>query len=541
MKKLLLLASLFLSVGFLAFAIPNAQAATTVTFGSSAKMFAPNCFCKEDVVPYKLATYCGPMNSCNGETGTQKVNVATGKYNVKVNVGSLTNSQKFEVLIVTINGKDYTVPDLGGNSASTGTAVYNLGTLQLSGNVTFKAHHKYANIFTGKWYSEAYNKVGSGDAMESIIINSIVLAPITAPVLPTCVINANPATINSGGQSTLTWSSTNATSFSINQNIGSVSTRGTRVVKPTQTTLYTATATGVGGRATCSTRVQVNVLHPAITITKDDNDNSDDTQTVTNGGSATFKITVTNTGNAILKNVVISDPRVSDCNRNASQTKNLYAGDYFDPNESFNYTCTDSSVTASYINTAQVTASPVNNTASLTDSDNSSITVANTPPPPPGPKPKDKDEDEECKGEIGDYVWLDSNGNEKQDDNEKGLDGVHVKLTFGNKTLTTTTNNKGHYSFKHLCKDDYAVHIKDNDVADLTQTYDPDNTKNNKTDVSLQNDHDSYMKADFGYKGKRVAPATGSGSIAIYLAALLSIVALLTYIRIKTKKMAYQK
>jgi hypothetical protein len=539
MKKLLLIALLLVSA---LIAAPQAQAATTVTFGSSAKMFAPNCFCKEDVVPYNLATYCGPMNSCNGATGTQTVNVASGNYRVKVNVGSLTASQKYEVAIVTVNGKDYTVPDLGGNATSTKTAVYDLGIINLSGNVTFKARHKYANIFTGKWYTESYNKVGSGDAMESIIINSIVLDKIN-PVIPapTCAINANPATINAGSQSTLTWSSTNATSFSINQGVGSVNVSGTRIVRPTQTTLYTATAKGVGGSVTCSTRVQVNVLHPAITIIKNDNDNGDDTQTVTNGGSATFKITVTNTGNAILKNVVISDPRVSNCNRSASQTKNLYAGDYFDPKESFNYTCTDSSVTASYINIAQVTASPVNNTANLTDSDNSSVRLENTPPLPPPPGPGPKPEDDECKGEIGDYVWLDANGDGVQDDSEKGLSGIRVKITSDGNTYRTTTDHKGYYSFKRLCKNDYIINVTNEDVDKYTQTYDPDDTKNNKTDVTLKNDHDSYMKADFGYKGKRVAPATGSGSIAIYLAALLSITALLIYIWIKTKKLAYQK
>ncbi len=75
--------------------------------------------------------------------------------------------------------------------------------------------------------------------------------------MPTAKLSASPATITAGQTSTLTWTTTNATTVSIDQGIGTVSPSGTTVVSPTNTTKYTLTATGPGGTATASTTVTV--------------------------------------------------------------------------------------------------------------------------------------------------------------------------------------------------------------------------------------------------------------------------------------------
>lgn len=85
---------------------------------------------------------------------------------------------------------------------------------------------------------------------------------VTAPAAPTATLSAAPTSIVSGSASTLTWSSTNATSCSLNQGIGSVGTSGTRSVSPTATTAYTVTCTGVGG--TASDVKTVTVTTPAV-------------------------------------------------------------------------------------------------------------------------------------------------------------------------------------------------------------------------------------------------------------------------------------
>jgi len=79
---------------------------------------------------------------------------------------------------------------------------------------------------------------------------------------PTATLSASPASVTSGSCSTLSWSSTNATTASFNEGIGSVATTGTKSVCPTATTAYTLTVTGAGGTATKVTTVTVNIVVP---------------------------------------------------------------------------------------------------------------------------------------------------------------------------------------------------------------------------------------------------------------------------------------
>jgi len=78
----------------------------------------------------------------------------------------------------------------------------------------------------------------------------------SAPV-PTVSISADPASIQQGGSSTLTWSSTDATSCTIDNGIGTVEPNGSTTVSPAATTTYSITATGSGGTATATATVTV--------------------------------------------------------------------------------------------------------------------------------------------------------------------------------------------------------------------------------------------------------------------------------------------
>ena len=83
----------------------------------------------------------------------------------------------------------------------------------------------------------------------------------TATPAPNCsagTFSASPATITSGNSSTLSWSGiTGATSYSINQGVGTV-TGSSKSVSPTVTTTYTLTATNAGGSCTKQATVTVN-------------------------------------------------------------------------------------------------------------------------------------------------------------------------------------------------------------------------------------------------------------------------------------------
>ena len=79
--------------------------------------------------------------------------------------------------------------------------------------------------------------------------------------LPTVSFSASPAGIVAGQPSTLTFASTNATTGTIDNGVGSVGANGTVPVSPTQTTTYTITVTGPGGTATAPTTVTVSALN----------------------------------------------------------------------------------------------------------------------------------------------------------------------------------------------------------------------------------------------------------------------------------------
>ncbi|MBK8198176.1 MAG: RHS repeat protein [Acidobacteria bacterium] len=86
-------------------------------------------------------------------------------------------------------------------------------------------------------------------------------ASVTVYPLPTCTLSASPSTILVGQSTTLTWTSANASSASINNGVGSVTpvVGGSVVVTPSVTTTYTLTVTGaLSSQQTAQTAVTVN-------------------------------------------------------------------------------------------------------------------------------------------------------------------------------------------------------------------------------------------------------------------------------------------
>ena len=86
--------------------------------------------------------------------------------------------------------------------------------------------------------------------------------PVAPPAAPTVTLSASPSSIQSGGSSTLSWTSTNATSLSIAPGVGTVVAEGNTAVTPSDSTTYTITATGPGGSANATARVTVNAPPP---------------------------------------------------------------------------------------------------------------------------------------------------------------------------------------------------------------------------------------------------------------------------------------
>lgn len=87
--------------------------------------------------------------------------------------------------------------------------------------------------------------------------------PATTPA-PTAQLTATPTVISAGDQVQLSWTTTNATSISID-GIGDVPSVGVKTVSPTQSTTYHLVARGDGGSTDATAQVTVNAP-PAVAV-----------------------------------------------------------------------------------------------------------------------------------------------------------------------------------------------------------------------------------------------------------------------------------
>ena len=99
-----------------------------------------------------------------------------------------------------------------------------------------------------------------------LLTHATTVAPACSDPAPTCTMTASPSTIVDGNSSTLSWTSANVTSVTINQGIGSVSANSSKNVSPSTTTTYTGTFTGPGGSTTCSGTITVNLPDPKCSM-----------------------------------------------------------------------------------------------------------------------------------------------------------------------------------------------------------------------------------------------------------------------------------
>ncbi len=86
---------------------------------------------------------------------------------------------------------------------------------------------------------------------------------VSAPGTPQITFRPTPSVIASGGTATLTWTTSNATSVTLDHGIGAKPLNGSLPVSPAATTTYLLTATGTGGTKTATATV---TIAPAPTI-----------------------------------------------------------------------------------------------------------------------------------------------------------------------------------------------------------------------------------------------------------------------------------
>ena len=89
---------------------------------------------------------------------------------------------------------------------------------------------------------------------------------------------------------------------------------------------------------------------------------------------------------------------------------------------------------------------------------------------------------------LGDYAWVDTNGNGIQDPGEEGLDGVTVCLIDGytNEVVASqVTSNEGKYLFNYLSPGEYYLEFKAPDGYEITTSNNPEQDMN--SDVTNEN------------------------------------------------------
>jgi phospholipase C len=109
----------------------------------------------------------------------------------------------------------------------------------------------------------------AADAQGRTVTFPLTVTVVAAGSAPTITMSVSPSVVASGQNTTLSWTSTNATSVAISPSIlgddqTTVALSGSVAIVPTATTTYTATATGVGG-VTAQASTTINILGVTLT------------------------------------------------------------------------------------------------------------------------------------------------------------------------------------------------------------------------------------------------------------------------------------
>ncbi len=191
---------------------------------------------------------------------------------------------------------------------------------------------------------------------------------VEPPGTPAVKLTASPTTITSGGSSTLTWSSTNATSCTASGGwTGTEATSGTLAVSPTSTTTYALSCTGTDGTAQASATVTVkSASAPTVTLKATP-------ATITTGDSSTLTWSSTNATSCTASGGWTGTEETSGTLTVAPTSTTTYT-----------LTCTGTSGTARASTTVTVTTPPIPtvtltaNPSTLTSGSSSTLTWSST-------------------------------------------------------------------------------------------------------------------------------------------------------------------
>jgi hypothetical protein len=188
-------------------------------------------------------------------TASNSVNTATASVTIVVGAGNSGTKVLFcYASPMNIMAGESSTINYSTQNADTVTITPGIGPVPKSGAVTVSPTQTTAYTVTATG--------GGGTATDTCGV-TVTVGPGALPRI--IQFSAIPGTINSGQSSTLLWLVENATSVSIST-LGTVGISGSQDVRPTQTTMYTITATNAVGSVTANATVNVIVVPlPKIT------------------------------------------------------------------------------------------------------------------------------------------------------------------------------------------------------------------------------------------------------------------------------------
>lgn len=150
-------------------------------------------------------------------------------------------------------------------------------------------------------------------------------------------------------------------------------------------------------------------------------------------------------------------------------------------------------------------------------------------------------------GNIGNKVWYDDNKNGKQDNDEKGVEGIDVFLCDSNGKLlsVTKTDNNGNYNFTDLDPGKYYVMFETPKNLGTTNLKDNGLQTHKSRDINLSSGETDnsinlgvYIKPDLSKEVKKLPVTSKKSSDYVLVGSILIIVglAILIYKRIRYKK-----
>jgi hypothetical protein len=146
----------------------------------------------------------------------------------------------------------------GGSTTLTWTTTDATSVTMNGVSVALNGSKSYSPTVTTTYTLVASNSAGSATATATVTVNAT--TPPPAPPMPKALLNANPTSIQSGQSSTLSWSTSDATTVTLDG--AAVNPNGSRVVTPTATTTYTLVATNATGSAQSTVTVTVTAPPP---------------------------------------------------------------------------------------------------------------------------------------------------------------------------------------------------------------------------------------------------------------------------------------